>query len=132
MSIDINLKFNVKRKFNVNGKEYGSVEEMPANIRQAYDKALESRKGKIMFNGKKYENVEAMPPDVRQTYEEMMRKLIEMQMSSGSVAEKPISVDFSMPTTPESAISPRLLKFSIGLIIFLGILYFFYQKVRGH
>ncbi len=128
--MDINVNFNVKRKYIVNGKEYGSVEEMPANIRQAYDKALESRKGKIVFNGQKYENVEAMPPDVRQAYEEMMRKLIEMQMPSDAVAEKFVSFDFSKSATSEPAI-PRLLIFSIILIVFLGILYFFYRKAGG-
>lgn len=132
MEIDMNVKFNVKRKFIVNGKEYGSVEEMPANIRQSYEKALESAKGKIVFNGQKYENVEAMPPDVRQMYDEMMRKLVEMRMSPDAVAEKPISFSFSKSTTPEPAISSRLLTFSIMLLIFLGILYFLYQKGHGH
>ena len=47
----------------VNGKEYGSIEEMPAAIREAYEKAVGKAKGiehgnississgKIVFNG---------------------------------------------------------------------------------
>ena len=144
MKIDLNVKFNVNRKYIVNGKEYGSIEEMPENIRQTYEKAtsslrtnsgtsLEGTKKKIKFNGQEYENAEAMPLDVRQTYDEMMMKLVEMKGASPGVsAEKPISFSFSKSTTPEPAMSPRLLTFSIMLVVFLGILYFFYHKARGH
>ena len=143
MKIDINVKFNAKRKYIVNGKEYGSIEEMPANIRRVYEKAADSlgtnlgaspgnTKKEIMFNGQKYENAEAMPPDVRQMYDELIMMVEMDRVSPGAVAEKPISFGFSKSTTPEPAIPPRLLTFSIILLVFLGILYFFYQKARGH
>jgi hypothetical protein len=34
----MDMKFNVKYKFKVNGKEYSSLNEMPASIREAYEK----------------------------------------------------------------------------------------------
>jgi hypothetical protein len=78
------VKVEVKSKFKVNGKEYASREEMPENIRAAYDKALASaRRGdsaslgapttKIIFNGQEYSSEDSMPADVRQTYEEVLR-----------------------------------------------------------
>ncbi|MCX5642987.1 MAG: hypothetical protein NTY10_07195 [Candidatus Omnitrophica bacterium] len=144
MEINMNVKFNLKRKYIVNGKEYGSVKEMPDNIRQVYEKALDSSlatnpgtnpgniKKKIMFNGQEYENVEAMPPDVRQTYDELIRNLVEMKgLSSGAVARKPISFSFSKSTTPEPVISPRVLAVVILVLVLFGALYFLYQKGRG-
>ena len=78
------VKVEVKWKFKVNGKEYASREEMPENIRHAYDKALaNARSGgsagpgapatKIVFNGQEYSSVDSMPADVRQTYEEVLK-----------------------------------------------------------
>lgn len=77
------IKVNVNWKFTVNGKEYGSREEMPEDIRQLYDKALaESRSGqsissvvsntKIIFNGEEYESVDSMPAHVREMYDEIV------------------------------------------------------------
>jgi hypothetical protein len=78
------LKITVKRKFIVNGKEYGSLEEMPEDIRRAYEQGLTVPTGadgfgvsgtpkvKITFNGQVYGSVEAMPADVRHTYEQVM------------------------------------------------------------
>jgi|YelNatPaOPRAMG01_1025707.scaffolds.fasta_scaffold89559_3 hypothetical protein len=84
----MDLKINIKRKFKVNGKEYDSMEEMPAAIREAYEKALVNAKGpklgeiagspdKIVFNGQQFESMDAMPDDIRQMYETMMKSLPE-------------------------------------------------------
>ena len=42
----MNVNVNVKRKFKVNGKEYNSIEEMPQDIRNAFEKAIASQAGK--------------------------------------------------------------------------------------
>lgn len=41
------MKFNftMKNSFFVNGKEYGSVEEMPREIREAYERAMRASQG---------------------------------------------------------------------------------------
>lgn len=82
----------VNQKFIVNGREYGSVEELPADVRQAYERAMaavphgnaagaaeaaprEVRtvvNSKIVFNGQEYSSVDAMPPEVRSVYEGLM------------------------------------------------------------
>ena len=77
------VKVEVKWKFKVNGKEYASREEMPENIRDAYDKALANASSSgspgpgapatgIVFLGQEYANVDNMPADVRQTCEEVL------------------------------------------------------------
>ncbi len=69
------IKVNVRWKFKVNGKEYGSVEEMPGDIREAYEKAKGTSRiaaGKVVFNGQEYESVDAMPIEVRRVYDKVM------------------------------------------------------------
>lgn len=104
--MSINLKLNVKRKFIVNGVEYGSPEEMPPEIRAAYEKAVQGgaslsasgyfslgakpvqRTTKITVNGQTYDSIEAMPEEIRRLYEDAMR-------AAGTNA-----TDDSMPVTP--------------------------------
>ena len=83
------IKFSFSTLIAFNGKEYGSVEEMPLDARQTYERILASVKGpggaqgaginiralsgsKIIFNGTEYESPDKMPPDVRQAYERVM------------------------------------------------------------
>ena len=106
--MSINLKVNVKRKFIVNGVEYGSPEEMPPEIRAAYEKTVQSgaalsasgyfslgtkqpvqRMTKITVNGQTYDSVEAMPEDIRRLYEDAMR-----------AAGTPAADGAAMPVTP--------------------------------
>jgi hypothetical protein len=81
----MNINISVKRKFKVNGKEYNSIEEMPHNIREAFEKAIASQadsglqakpatmQTKIIFNGTEYKNIDGMPQDVRQLYEKVLK-----------------------------------------------------------
>ncbi|MRR16289.1 MAG: hypothetical protein EG826_07515 [Deltaproteobacteria bacterium] len=81
----MSVSVNVKRKFKVNGKEYDSVEEMPSDIRSAFEKAMASHTGlgklmpsvavqtKIIFNGEEYGGIDAMPQDVRRHYENVLK-----------------------------------------------------------
>ena len=81
----MNVNVNVKRKFKINGKEYNSIEEMPPDIRNAFEKAMASQTGsgqqinpvtmhtKIVFNGTEYQSIDAMPQDVRQLYEKVLK-----------------------------------------------------------
>ena len=81
----MSININVKRNFKINGKEYNSIEEMPPDIRDAFEKALASQAGtrnlinltttktKIVFNGKEYNSIDVMPEDVRQIYEKLLK-----------------------------------------------------------
>jgi hypothetical protein len=83
------LKFNLKAKIRVNGKEYGSAEEMPAKTREAYARAIGEttllRSGarlarklnaKIIFNGVAYSNPGEMPVAERRLYQDTLAALI--------------------------------------------------------
>lgn len=87
---------SVKTKIRVNGQEYASVEDMPPQIRQAYERAMAAMPGakhsgllntlenglranaqaacnaKVIFNGQEYGSVDQMPANVRQLYQAVM------------------------------------------------------------
>lgn len=73
------IQVNIRRRFTVNGKEYGSAEEMPADLREAFAKALaggiriQAGKTRIVFNGREYDGLEAMPAETRQLYEKLLK-----------------------------------------------------------
>lgn len=146
----MDVKFNVKYKFKVNGKEYGSLEEMPAPIRETYEKAVANSKGiehgnipsmtagKIIFNGQEYESVDAMPADIRQMYETVMKTVSEGKISvTGDVDFKfgkkipdlgkrttLDSYNISKPIAPKSFFSPRVLTIIVAILALLVVIYF--------
>jgi hypothetical protein len=144
------IKFDVKYKFKVNGKEYGSLEEMPADVRATYEKAVANKEGigasitsgKIVFNGQEYAGVDSMPADVRQMYETIMKTVKSGEISADIKANLKIggaatdmrdkavfmSAGSSKPITPKSFISPAILvllgmmlALFAGLYILMGI-----------
>jgi len=83
------VKFNLKAKIRVNGKEYASVEEMPAKIREAYARAVGDtavlRSGarlaaklnaRIIFNGVEYNSPNEMPATERRFYQDTLAALL--------------------------------------------------------
>lgn len=65
-----------KQRIVVAGESYGSVEEMPPEVRRVYELAVEARnlehkaaQVKLVFNGQEYDSLEAMPADVRKLYQ---------------------------------------------------------------
>ncbi len=139
MGINVQLKWKLK----VDGKEYGSVEEMPANIREAYQRAKGTSRiaaTRIIFNGQEYESVEAMPPDVRQVYDGVMKAAetgkipadVLSGLRIGTTTRVQASKDVSgsiktpRPIEPESilSLSPRMLIIGLALLTLLITLYF--------
>jgi len=89
---DGNVTSVTRSRIVVNGREYGSVDEMPPDVRQAYQRMrsglvdsdrdgmpdmFEGKKAnvvsvtrrKIVVNGREYGSVDEMPPDVRRSFE---------------------------------------------------------------
>ncbi len=81
ITVDTKITFNT---IGPGGKVYHSVEEMPPEVRQAYEQAMASPNQSggtqviklsdtedptITVNGQQYASVDEMPADVRQTYE---------------------------------------------------------------
>lgn len=143
----MDIKFNVKQKYVVNGKEYNSIEEMPAAIREIYEKAVANAKGiehgiisseKIVFNGQEYESVDLMPSDVRQVYETLMKTVKSGEFSvkgnagftMGEKAEsfknKGILGSYSMtkPIAPKSFFSSRVFIIAAAILALLVGIYF--------
>lgn len=70
------MNFNIKTKIKINSVEYASVDEMPDDIRQLYEKAMQGNTQKtttkIKFNGVEYSRVEDMPLEVQKMYHAVM------------------------------------------------------------
>lgn len=149
----MDVKFNVKKTYKVNSIEYNSIEEMPAAIREAYEKAVAGSKGKqgiittgkIVFNGQEYENVDAMPPDIRQMYESIMKTVKSGEITATANASINIgkqAVDFrkedalnsysmSKPIAPQSFFSSRVIVIVAAVLGLLVGLYFLLKGVYG-
>ena len=147
----MNVNVNVKRKFKINGKEYNSIEEMPQDIRSAFEKAMASKTGsgqqvntatmqtKIIFNGTEYQSIDAMPQDVRQLYEKVLKTAETGAASSDIITAGDISdmltghktygnTNMGKPPKIEpSAFSPRMLIIGAMLIALIFILYLVFQ-----
>lgn len=104
------ININVKRKFIVNGKEYNSIEEMPDDIREAFENASVSQsyagshthsqvqQTRIVFNGREYENIDSMPKDIRGLYENVL-KAAETGTASQDIDRASISSSIISETT---------------------------------
>ncbi len=117
---------SVKTKIRVNGREYASVEEMPGDIRQAYERALAIRAGaspggllgsvagsvsapavsmKIVFNGQEYASAEHMPAAVRRLYEDVIATLQADGRNSGALNTSGVSASAGAPPIGAAAVS---------------------------
>ena len=71
------MKINVKTKITYKGQEYSSLEELPPEVRAAYEKAMAtgdaSVSTKIVFNGQEYASLDQMPAAERQLYEDALK-----------------------------------------------------------
>ena len=137
------IKVNVNWKLKVDSKKYGSVEEMPANIREAYERAKGTSRisaTRIIFNGQEYESLEAMPPNIRQVYDRVIKAaetgkipadvLSELRVGTTTCVQPGKDVSGSInsprPIEPESifSLSPRMLIAFLALLILVIALYF--------
>ena len=150
----MNVNVNIKRKFKINGKEYNSIEEMPPEIRNAFEKAMASKSGegqqinpatmqtKIIFNGMEYQNIDAMPQDVRQLYEKVLKAAETGNAPANIITTGDIGDmltghktygntnmgNMGKPTKIEpSAFSPRMLIIGVMVIALIFILYLAFQ-----
>jgi hypothetical protein len=76
------ININIKTKFIYNGKEYANPDEMPPEIRTAYEQALAKghistrpQTTKITINGKTYESADDIPENLRPMYDQAMRSV---------------------------------------------------------
>ena len=139
----MNLDITLKREFIVNGKEYTSIEDMPNDVREAFERAMNpqsatgrqigplSMGAKIRFNGTEYESHDAMPPHVRQLYEQLVKALetgsvtpeVALEIAGGNTLIRPPGDRIA---TPRVATKPDKVELSFSLslqkLIATGIL----------
>jgi len=146
------INLNVKRTFKVNGKEYNSIEEMPVDIREAFEKAIGLKVGqgnlthpapvqsKIIFNGTEYQGINAMPQDVRQLYERVLKSAetgvaptdIDVAGISGGMLTETGTLkttrqgDIRRPLKTEPSFSPRALILSAIVVALIILLYYLF------
>src|SRR6185295_20271705 len=89
------VKFSFKSSIVVNGKRYGSAEELPDKLRKAYETAVVTRRvtqaagrtaTKIVVNGKEYASPEEMPVDVRKLYDAAMATMDAQKLPASGTA----------------------------------------------
>ena len=123
----MNTKITVTTKIVVNGKEYHSVEDLPPDVRSAYETAMASRAqahgtSHIVFNGRSYDSPEAMPAEVRRLYDAAMANLPNPGPSSPASTQ-----ELGAPVEPAKA--SRV--FVTALLIGAALLDFLYWTYRS-
>jgi hypothetical protein len=118
----MDTKINVKTKIVVNGKEYHSVDELPPEVRAAYEKAVASgaqvrRTSHVVFNGQTYETPDAMPAEVRKLYEAALANLPRRGVAPPAVPQDP-----GAPIEPPRA-SQRILILLLAGVALLALIY---------
>lgn len=124
--MDINV--NIKRSYQINGKEYRSREEMPPDVRALFDAAMNPASGKnaargpitgkIVFNSVEYESIDDMPTYLRNLYEQSLSAAI-----GGREQLPPGHAPATRPTAPEHAFSARS---ALIALVLAGIAYGLY------
>ena len=122
MGIDFKINFSTKIK--IDGKEYGSVEEVPeehrANVRDAMNAAKEKPgQNTFVINGVWYDSIEAMPADVRDLYKEALAKAKVDTHSTNT------TLQLSSDLKPEGFLSARTVTILALLAGFAILLKFF-------
>ncbi len=128
------LNVNVKRKFRINGKEYGSLEEMPEDVRAIALKTMDrpgtpsgeaqSGSSKIVFNGVEYASIDEMPTYARNLYEQAVEAARTATQGASSVQRRP----GPNMIEAEPSISARSIAAVVALIALALLLYFLFSS----
>lgn len=135
----MSIKINVEKKIIVNGREYKSLDEMPEDLRQAFQKAVSgfgnkikvSKDTKFVLNGKEFKGVEEIPPEEMEAYTNLIKaatdgsgklptKLIaDIGESLGGEEAKGSASGYQKPIEPEATFSVTLSPKAVvvGLIV---------------
>jgi hypothetical protein len=152
-------KINIKRKITVNGREFSSVEDMPEDIRHAYEQAMADAslegyavnpngpKTKLVFNGREYRSVNDMPDEIHRLYD-MAITAVETDAGAGSGTDGPgraapgphgpagraVAVSPSMAPIEvgggSSSLVVRVMIAAIVIVLLLGALYYLRHLLR--
>lgn len=118
----VTTRIALRTKIRVNGKEYTSVDDMPADVRAAHERALATMRGAtpaallgkaatvsyttIAFEGKEYHSLDEMPVEVHQRYQEVVVAALE---SGSSALPSAATVPGQQPQRGDGAPRPESL-----------------------
>jgi hypothetical protein len=136
--VPVKTSITVTKRITVNGREYERPEDMPDELRNAYESAMknlrscrpvpnvQSLKPKIVFNGREYASEEDIPQEERWLYKIAIDGLETDRGSDTRLCSAPIE--------PASAVAPsrrsKLLFIVGGAIVALAL--FFYILSNGY
>ncbi len=128
------INVNVKRKFRINGKEYGSLEEMPEDLRAIALKTMDSpgapsgeaQSGstKIVFNGVEYASLDEMPTYARNLYEQAVEAA--RTATQGALSEQRRPGPKTIEAEP--SFSARSIAAVVALIALALLLYYLFSS----
>ena len=130
----MDLNITVKRKFTINGKEYGSLEEMPEDVRTKFNDVM----GKLADSGHQADPTlqekrivfrAALGSDEAGTVSpaiDLPKPGSDGRREPGALG-KVHSDRMSRPTKFESSFSPRILVVSVVLGVLLYLLYYLWH-----
>ncbi len=135
------IKFNVKTRILVNGKEYSSPDEMPEDVRVKHEQALANRgstnvqmksSSKITFNGQTFNSPDEMPSDMRRIYDSVMASVDHSHDGSQDALQTSSQIPTTSPssttTKQDSAIAPSRVD---GRLVIAGIVVLLAVMVLG-
>jgi hypothetical protein len=90
--MNIKFKTNVKTVIRYKGQEYSSADQLPAEVRSAYEvafakgvAAIPGAKQQIVFNGQHFASAAEMPPAEKKLYEDAVDLVEDGVLAKGSV-----------------------------------------------
>jgi hypothetical protein len=92
MPMNIKFKTNVKTVIRYKGQEYSTADQLPVEVRSAYEAAcakgiaaIPGAKQQIVFNGQHFASADEMPPAEKKLYEDAMGLVQDGVLAKGSV-----------------------------------------------
>jgi hypothetical protein len=92
MPMNIKFKTNVKTVIRYKGQEYSTADQLPAEVRSAYEvafakgiAAIPGAKQQIVFNGQHFASADEMPPAEKKLYEDAMGLVEDGVLAKGGV-----------------------------------------------
>src|SRR5262245_43311056 len=121
------ISFDIKKTINVNGKEYASLEEVPAELRAAIEDAVASGAPTttIKINGKTVASADELPAPLRA----IVRGLVDMAMKKRDLAAASPS-DAPSPPRP-GALRPEPILGIKAILVVIGLAAMVFWLVRS-
>ncbi len=115
MKASVKANIRLTKRIIVNGREYQNPEEMPQDVRKAYDDAMQNMgrnkegaclsasSARIVFNGREYATEDEMPDEERNLYYSALGAVKAEKGSDYAALGREHQRDFAAPIEPTNA-----------------------------